>query len=155
MDFWPTLESKTILNLSDFHSSLRPIIQIDTASPYPSRTQSWSQHHCLNPTISWSMYRAYFEFSNSNYLSFWYVNSKIVFEGLKINKTCQFRWINNNNNNNIIIVIIIIVTWILLLLLLLLLSLLKIKLNPWRYSSEEPRVTEAVAAKWQYMGPCG
>ena len=28
-------------------------------------------------------------------------------------------------------------------------------LNPWRYSSEEPRPTEAVAARWQYRGPCG
>ena len=26
---------------------------------------------------------------------------------------------------------------------------------PWRYSSEEPRPTEAVAARWQYRGPCG
>ena len=25
----------------------------------------------------------------------------------------------------------------------------KIKLNPWRYSSEEPRPTEAFAARWQ------
>ena len=32
--------------------------------------------------------------------------------------------------------------------------LLKLKLNPWRYSSEEPRPTEAVAAIWQYRGPC-
>ena len=30
----------------------------------------------------------------------------------------------------------------------------EIKLNPWRYSSEEPRPTEAVAARWQYRGPC-
>ena len=29
------------------------------------------------------------------------------------------------------------------------------KINPWRYSSEEPRPTEAVAARWQYRGPCG
>ena len=28
----------------------------------------------------------------------------------------------------------------------------KLKLNPWCYSSEEPRPTEAVAARWQYMG---
>ena len=27
--------------------------------------------------------------------------------------------------------------------------------NPWRYSSEEPRPTEVVAARWQYKGPCG
>ena len=26
------------------------------------------------------------------------------------------------------------------------------KLNPWRYSSEEPRPTEAVAARWQFRG---
>ena len=37
------------------------------------------------------------------------------------------------NNSNIIIIII-------------------IKLNPWRYSPEEPRPTEAVAARWQYRG---
>ena len=30
-----------------------------------------------------------------------------------------------------------------------------IKLNLWCYSSEEPRPTEAVAARWQYRGPCG
>ena len=30
-----------------------------------------------------------------------------------------------------------------------------IKLNPWRYSSEEPRPTEAVAARRQYRGLCG
>ena len=30
-----------------------------------------------------------------------------------------------------------------------------IKLNPWHYSSEEPRPTEVVAARWQYRGPCG
>ena len=29
------------------------------------------------------------------------------------------------------------------------------KLNPWRYSPEEPRPTEVVAARWQYMGHCG
>ena len=28
-------------------------------------------------------------------------------------------------------------------------------LNPWRYSPKEPRPTEAVAARWQYRGPCG
>ena len=28
-------------------------------------------------------------------------------------------------------------------------------LNPWHYSSEEPRTTEAVAARWHYRGPCG
>ena len=28
-------------------------------------------------------------------------------------------------------------------------------LYPWRYSSEEPWSTEAVAARWQYKGPCG
>ena len=28
-------------------------------------------------------------------------------------------------------------------------------INPWRYSSEEPRPTEVVAARWQYRGPCG
>ena len=27
--------------------------------------------------------------------------------------------------------------------------------NPWRYSPEEPRPTEAVAARRQYRGPCG
>ena len=27
---------------------------------------------------------------------------------------------------------------------------LKLKLNPWHYSSEEPRPTEVVAARWQY-----
>ena len=31
-------------------------------------------------------------------------------------------------------------------------SQIKIKLNPWRYSSEESTPTEAVAAKWQYRG---
>ena len=31
----------------------------------------------------------------------------------------------------------------------------KFKLNPWHYSSEEPRPTEAVATIWQYGGPCG
>ena len=30
-----------------------------------------------------------------------------------------------------------------------------LKLNPWRYSSGEPRPTEAVAAIRQYRGPCG
>ena len=30
-----------------------------------------------------------------------------------------------------------------------------IKLNPWLYSPEEPRSTEAVAARWQHSGPCG
>ena len=30
-----------------------------------------------------------------------------------------------------------------------------IKLNPWHYSPEEPRPTEAVSARWQYRGPCG
>ena len=29
---------------------------------------------------------------------------------------------------------------------------IKLKLNPWHYSSEEPRLTEAVAARWQYRG---
>ena len=46
----------------------------------------------------------------------------------------------NNNNNNLLVIIII---------------KLKIKLNPWRYSSEEARPIERVAAKWQYRGPCG
>ena len=32
---------------------------------------------------------------------------------------------------------------------------IKLKLNPWHYSSEEPRPTEVFAAKWQYRGPCG
>ena len=32
---------------------------------------------------------------------------------------------------------------------------IKIKLNSWHYSSEEPRPTEAVATIWQYRGPCG
>ena len=31
----------------------------------------------------------------------------------------------------------------------------KIKLNPWCYSPEEPRPTEVVAARWQYSRPCG
>ena len=31
----------------------------------------------------------------------------------------------------------------------------KIKLNPWRYSPEDPGPTEAVAARRQYRGPCG
>ena len=30
----------------------------------------------------------------------------------------------------------------------------KLKLNPWRYSPEESRPTEAVAARWQYRGLC-
>ena len=30
-----------------------------------------------------------------------------------------------------------------------------LSLNPWRYSSEEPRPTEVVAARWQYRGLCG
>ena len=30
-----------------------------------------------------------------------------------------------------------------------------LKLNPWRYSSEEPTPTEAVAVRWQYRGPYG
>ena len=32
---------------------------------------------------------------------------------------------------------------------------LKLKLNPWRCSSEEPRPAEVVAARWQYRGRCG
>ena len=32
---------------------------------------------------------------------------------------------------------------------------LLIKLNPWRYSSGEPRPIEAVAARCQNRGPCG
>ena len=32
---------------------------------------------------------------------------------------------------------------------------IEFKFNPWHYSSEEPRPTEAVAARWQYRGPCG
>ena len=36
-----------------------------------------------------------------------------------------------------------------------LLIIIIIKLNPWRYSPEEPRPTEVFAARWQYRGPCG
>ena len=34
-------------------------------------------------------------------------------------------------------------------------NIYKLKLNPWHYNSEEPRTTEAVAARWQYTEPCG
>ena len=37
-------------------------------------------------------------------------------------------------------------------------KIIKIKknfFNPWHYSSEEPRLTEVVAARGQYRGPCG
>ena len=29
------------------------------------------------------------------------------------------------------------------------------KINPWRYSPEEPRSIDVVATRWQYRGPCG
>ena len=34
------------------------------------------------------------------------------------------------------------------------LLIINLKLKPWRYSSEEPRQNEAVAARWQYRRPC-
>ena len=37
----------------------------------------------------------------------------------------------------------------------LMMTMIKIKLNLWHYSSEEPRPTEAAAARWQYREPCG
>ena len=53
--------------------------------------------------------------------------------------------ININIIINVTIITIIIITIITLI----------IKLNPWRYSPEEPRPTEAVSARRQYRGPCG
>ena len=35
------------------------------------------------------------------------------------------------------------------------LMMILIIINPWRQSPEEPRPTEAVAARWQYSGPFG
>ena len=35
------------------------------------------------------------------------------------------------------------------------LNLLQLKLNLWRYSSEEPRLTEVVTATLQFRRPCG
>ena len=52
----------------------------------------------------------------------------------------------------IIITIIIIIIMIMMLLLMMMIIII---INPWRYRSGEPRPTEAVAATWQYRGPCG